>query len=86
MDQESREAFSKLADKVDSVLIVMNKHMMESAVRDRDAIAGVPEAKTAIASHLDDPKEKRGWWAAIWTGLIVAMALSVWSLVTGKKQ
>ena len=92
MDAELRERFDKtdtrnerIENKVDALTQALGRHLTESAVRDANAMSGVTEAKTVIAGHLEDHKEKRGWWAALWGGVIVAIATSLWAFFTGKK-
>ena len=93
MDAELRERFDKsdaraekIESKIDGLTNSLGRHMTESAVRDQQALAGVSEAKITISQHLDEHKERRGWWAALWGGVILAVIASAWNFITGRAK
>lgn len=85
MDAELRERFDKIEAKIDGLTNSLGRHMTDSAVRDEKAMAGVAEAKISLSTHLDEHRERRGWWAALWGGVILAVIASAWNFVMGRK-
>jgi hypothetical protein len=71
--------------KLDETNRNLSKHMEASGIRDAQLAAEVSGVKVTMAAHEEKHKEARGWWATIWTGMILAVALSVWNWFTAKR-
>ncbi len=59
----------------------LNDHVVSSGIRDAEMGGAIKSAHDKIEDHIDDHKEKRAWWIALWGAVITALAGAVFASV-----
>jgi hypothetical protein len=71
MDKDTERWFEKLDRKIDEQTRIITDHRIESGVRHQQVNDLAHGAHRRIKGHEEEHKEKRGWWAALWGGMIL---------------
>jgi hypothetical protein len=61
-------------------------HAEDSGIRDAKLGERVRDAHLRVDRHEDGHKETRGWFAALWTGVIVSLLATAWNYLSGRKH
>lgn len=88
LNDEARSRFDKIDEGISKLFDLqrdtnqrLNDHMAISGVHHAEAVS----TKQDIDAHLEDHKEKRGWFAALWIGMLGTMAATLWNWLTNGK-
>lgn len=67
--------------KQEDTLRLLNRHIAESGVRDQKLTSELEATDDKLDDHLDGHKENRGWWATLWSGVILALIGAVFASI-----
>lgn len=85
MDAELRERFDKSDRNQTEMLKLLHDHVTQSAVRDTQLQGQITANAVEISKHIEEHKERRGWWATLWGGMVLAVLASAWNFFAGRK-
>lgn len=81
MDPEIRSAFHDLNSKVDIIGKDIRDHMVEDMKRVTEIRVCMGAHKETLCSHLEDHKEAKKWWMAIWGSVVFTFLLAAWNWI-----
>lgn len=84
MDAELREAFREMNVKIDVIHKDIQDHLIEDVRCATELRLSISAQKEILNGHLDDHKESKKWWLALWGGVIAALAGNLWQWIKGR--
>ena len=85
LNDEARERFDRIEQKLDRTLGLLNAHLTESGVRDAKLGEQMRTAYRRIDDHLGDHKDRRGWWIALWITAIGSALATAFNWIIGRR-
>lgn len=81
LNSSIRESSRELHAKIDNIQEGMKNHAIEGAARCASHEAMMDTTRSLLDDHINDHKEAKKWWLALWGGVIGNALMGVWAWI-----